>query len=540
MNPEQLVKQYEHLKGDRGTIESHWQECREYSHPERSNFTTTPQPGQKFGQQIVDSTAAQASITLAGFLHGMLTNPTTQWFDLSTGDEELDRDDDVGPFLQKTAKTIHHTLNNSNFQTEVHEVYLDLNEIGTVGLFIDEDDEYDVRFSARSVSGFVIEEDHKEKIDIAIRSFRWNAKQIAQSFGAKGLPQKIMDALERNAPETFEILHGIYKRDTTALTPDMKKFPKGFPIASQYVLKDSKEELFLSGFPEWPMPIPRWSKTAGEKYGRSCLMSSLPDVKMVNKMMETTLRGAQLTSAPPLQAPDDGFLGPVKTGPWATNFYRSGTTDRIEPIIRGDMRVDFGYQMVEDVRNRIRSAFFIDQLKLIQGPQMTATEVNARVEEAMKLMGPILARQQSELLQPLIDRVFGILIRRKKIEFPEAIKRKLGGKDLSVRYSSLVARAQRMSEGTDINRAIAAAAPFFQMDPRSVQIIDADESIRRVFAIYGLPMTMMRTREELEQLREQAAQAEMQAKVDQQNTMQAQTMRDAGQGLAAMKQAGAI
>jgi hypothetical protein len=39
---------------------------------------------------------------------------------------------------------------------------------------------------------------------------------------------------------------------------------------------------------------------------------------------------------------------------------------------------------------------------------MTATEVIQRNEEKMRLLGPVLGRLQSELLKPLIDRVFNI------------------------------------------------------------------------------------------------------------------------------------
>ncbi len=47
------------------------------------------------------------------------------------------------------------------------------------------------------------------------------------------------------------------------------------------------------------------------------------------------------------------------------------------------------------------------------GPQMTATEVVQRNEEKMRLLGPVLGRLQSELLRPMIDRTFAILLRKK-------------------------------------------------------------------------------------------------------------------------------
>ena len=54
---------------------------------------------------------------------------------------------------------------------------------------------------------------------------------------------------------------------------------------------------------------------------------------------------------------------------------------------------------------------------------MTATETEARIEEAFRFMGPVLGRQQSELLRPLIDRVFEIMDRKGMIdEAPEVLQ----------------------------------------------------------------------------------------------------------------------
>jgi hypothetical protein len=64
--------------------------------------------------------------------------------------------------------------------------------------------------------------------------------------------------------------------------------------------------------------------------------------------------------------------------------------------------------MEEQRRNAIRDTFYVNQLMMQNGPQMTATEVVQRNEEKMRLLGPVLGRLQSELLRPLIDRTFAI------------------------------------------------------------------------------------------------------------------------------------
>lgn len=67
-------------------------------------------------------------------------------------------------------------------------------------------------------------------------------------------------------------------------------------------------------------------------------------------------------------------------------------------------RPDLGLDIIKDLQMRIREIFFVDQLQLNIGPQMTATEVMQRTEEKLRLMGPVVGRAENELLSPLIIR----------------------------------------------------------------------------------------------------------------------------------------
>jgi len=231
---------------------------------------------------------------------------------------------------------------------------------------------------------------------------------ILEMFGEDKLSKKLRDKYRENPFETTEIVHCVYPRDDrdpTKLTSENK------PYASVYIEPDEKIILSVSGFDELPYTCPRWLKSSFEiGYGRSPAMTSLSDIKMLNKMSEVTIRAAQKQVDPPLLVPDDGFILPVRTVPGGLNFYRSGTRDRIEPLQIGANN-PLGLNMEEQRRQAIRSAFYVDQLILAQGPQMTATEVVQRTEEKMRLLGPVLGRLQAEMLQPLIARAFNILAR---------------------------------------------------------------------------------------------------------------------------------
>ena len=249
-------------------------------------------------------------------------------------------------------------------------------------------------------------------------------------------------------------------------------------------------------------------------------MKSLPDIKMLNEVMKTQIRGAQKAIDPAVQVPDDGFFRSVRLYPGGINHYRAGTNDRIEPI-NTNPRIDLGQAFMDDIRIRIKQAYFADQLQLREGPQMTATEVRQRTEEQLRLLGPILGRQHNELLKPLVERVFGILLR--KGMFPDP-PQEIAGKDLNVNYVSQIAKAQKASEADNLMRVIQTVSPLIEFDPSILDNVNPDAAFKYSAGMFDLPQDIMRSSKELKQLREQRAQAQQQAQQQEQEAAEAETV----------------
>jgi hypothetical protein len=499
-----IKEKVQHLKGERSTLDSHLQEVADYMMPNKNTILSQKTSGEKRNIQVLENTGMYCLELLAGQLHGLLTSPNSMWFEFTTGIYALDQLDNVKAFLQYAAKQTHNVLNNSNFQTEVHELYLDEVGFGTAAMYIEEDPKEVVRFSTKFIGEYFIDEDSQGRVNQIYRSWKWNAYQLVEAFGKENVGKKVMDCYEKGKDDKFEVIHAVYPASMVNITNSP------FVYVSQYVLPEVDHEILSGGFREFPYVVPRWSKRTGEKYGVSPAMVALPEVKTINKMAETMIIGAQKMVDPPLQLPDDGFILPIVTSPGGLNFRRSGSPDsKIEPIFN-DSRIDFGYEALKERRVRIREAFFVDQLMLQQGPQMTATEVLQRTEEKMRLLGPMLGRQQTEFLRPMIDRVFAVMLRRgviKKEEIPEALR----GRKIDVRYSSLIARSQRLSEAQNILRAIEACSPFIQMDPSVADNFNGDEAIRVIADIFGTPVQVIRTKKDRDGLRDARAQAQQAA-----------------------------
>jgi hypothetical protein len=234
-------------------------------------------------------------------------------------------------------------------------------------------------------------------------------------------------------------------------------------------------------------------------------MTALPDVKMLNEMSKTTIKAAQKQVDPPLLVPDDGFLLPVRTVPGGLNFYRSGTRDRIEPLNIGANN-PLGLNMEEQRRTAIRNVFYVDQLLMQQGPQMTATEVIQRNEEKMRLLGPVLGRLQSELLKPMIDRCFAILLRNNQFaQAPDF----LSGQDIEIEYVSPLAKAQKGTELSSITRAIEILGSLANVAP-VFDYINFDALVKHVADLVGVPQKVLKLQSQVNAEREQAAQQQEQ------------------------------
>ena len=138
---------------------------------------------------------------------------------------------------------------------------------------------------------------------------------------------------------------------------------------------------------------------------------------------------------------------------------------------------------------------------------MTATEVVARQEEKMRLMGPMIGRLQVEFLGPLINRVFNIMSRKKMLPLPPSA---LQGQELKITYTSPLARAQKSSQLMTITRLFESMAPLFQTKPELLDNMNTDETFRFFHHLLDAPAKILNTEEEVEQTR-QERQEQMQA-----------------------------
>ena len=519
-----ILSRYERLEGQRQNWETHWQEVADYMQPRKADVTKKRARGDKRMEQVFDSSPIQAVELLAASLHGMLTNPSTPWFTLRFKDEDIDNEDEAKLWLEASTDAMYTAFNRSNFQQEIFELYHDLITFGTACMFIEEDDDDIIKFSTRHINEVFIAENDKGRIDTIYRRFNISARAAIQKFG-DAVSSDVQGKSNKNPYDEVEILHAVYPR--SEFNPN-KKDKANMPFESVYMEYKNGNELSVGGFKEFPFVVPRYLKASNEIYGRSPAMTALPDVKMLNEMCKTTIKAAQKQVDPPLLVPDDGFLLPVRTVPGGLNFYRSGTRDRIEPLNIGANN-PLGLNMEQQRRDSIRAVFYVNQLMMQQGPQMTATEVIQRNEEKMRLLGPVLGRLQSELLKPLIDRVFAILLRNNMLpQAPEF----LSGRDIEIEYVSPLAKAQKSTELQSIMRAVEILGSLANVAP-VFDYVNFDNLVKHLADIVGVPQKILKSQSQVNAERQQAQQQQQ----EMQQMQQLQQVAKAGGDIAPLAKA---
>lgn len=459
-----LKRRYDTLKGstERTNFEGQWQQIGEVVSPRKIDFVGMRTPGEKRMNQIYDSTGVHANELLAAGLHGMATNPAMKWFSLRLVSSKVINQDGSTTDLNEVTeiqKWLAHVEEvmwqriyqpGTNFTTALHETYLDLGAFGTAIMFIGQRDDGGLLFESRPLAECVIDENVDGKVDTVFRKTTYTVRQMMQMERQEGwkVSDKVREMYtEEKYDETVCVIHAVYPRSDR---DPKKKNVDNMPFASCYFEHEQGHLLKMSGFPEFPYLVGRWSKYSGEKYGRCPGMTALPDIRMLQAMALTYIKTVQKNADPPIALSSDGVVGNARTIPGGVTYFRGNPNESMMMFPTSVQGLGHMSQFMEEVRNRIRTTFFVDVLQMVGDAEMTATEVMQRTAERMRLLGPLVGRLESELLGPMVDRIFGILMRLKLLPgAPPAIQ----DHEFTVEYVSPVATAQKQQAVNGIMQA---------------------------------------------------------------------------------------
>lgn len=533
LNPEQAIKAFKRAKTDRNNWENHWQDIADFVLPTRNFYTKAKTRGSQRRGRVYNTTAPEAAVQLAAALEGMLFNTGIRWFELTTEDEEVNKDHDVREWLYDTTNKMLSYFDNTSTQFSIsgHETALDLVTFGT-GVILAQEKNGLFQFQARDLSGIYLSSDDSGSITDVYREFDMPVWEVVQDFGIENVSDRCrrMFEDENKIDSKIKLLHHVYKRETRDVTKIDKSNKKW---ASVYYEVDHKHLLREGGFDENPYIVVRWSKAAEEVYGRSPAMEVLPTIRVVNAMSRTILEASELAVRPPVIVGAGTMEGPIRTAPGSIMYVRQGTRDYPQPFQSGS-RPDIGHQLMQREEEKIQKAFFADRLSLPENDRMTATEIIERRQQGLMVISPILSRLYAEWLNPIIQRTFRWMLKRGFVSEPPVA---LDGVPFKINYVSPLAVSRRASASQAFLTAMSTVQTLLQVDPAVMQNLDSDGIFRAIMAQNNVDPTFLRSENEVKGMRQQQAE---QAQAQEQMALAQQAASAASDGAAAARELGLV
>jgi hypothetical protein len=532
----EYMRRWTDIKDERSTFFGHWEELSDYILPRRGRFLTSKRnDGSKKNSKIIDSTGSMAVRTLSAGMMSGITSPARPWFRLATPEAALMEQSEVKQWLYSVEKKMRDIFSRSNLYNSLQTVYEELAVFGTGAMLISEDFDDVIRCYPFTVGEYGLAQSHRLQIDTFYREFQLSVAQIVEQFGIENCSDPVQSMFKTGQLDKWvEVMHII--EPNTARQYNMKD-NQNMPYHSCYVEKASKNERKLSdkGFEEFPVLAPRWHVTGVDIYGRSPGMDVLGDVKALQIEQKRKAQGIDKMVNPPLQAPSSlrGQSATVLPGGVTYVDTMQGTQGGFRPTYEVNPRLAELQQDIGETQYRIRQGFYSDLFQMMTQSdrrQITAREIDERHEEKLLMLGPVLERLHTELLNPLIDRTFNIMARNDLL--PPAPE-ELGGVTLKVEYISVMAQAQKAIGTGAIERLAGFVGNMAAAKPDVLDKFDADQSVDEYAEMLGVPPKIVVPDDIVQQIREErAAQVQQQQMMEQvnQGAQAAKVMSDADTG----------
>lgn len=481
------LKRYQKAQSHRENFVDMFQDAYDYTLPMREGFYYE-EAGQRRDDKIFDSTAVNGIQEFASRLQSAMVPNFSRWADFVAGSEiPPDQKDAVNNQLDEVTDYVFEVLQNSNFAQEVHESFMDL-AVGTGVLCIEEGDSVNpVIFTSVPLPRIVLDTGPNNNVDHIFRE-------------RKRVPFDELSILYPDATFDPKVMANMGKdRETSVLEIVCKDYSKLNEEAYyHYAICMTTETLLyekrLTGLGSNPFVCFRWSPAANEVYGRGPIVNALPAIKVANLTVQLILENAQMAISGIYQAEDDGVmnLDTINLVP-GTVIPKAMGSAGLQPI-QSAGRFDVGQLQLNEMRMEIRKFLYMDMLGDPDKTPASATEVAERMADLNRRMSATFGRLQSELIQPVLQRVIYILKKQGRIELPT-----INGREVKVRSVSPLAQGQA-------NEDIARIARFLEtinnyLGPQLVPVlIDPEQTAVVLAEKFGVPDSLIRDEEQRRQI----------------------------------------
>lgn len=541
------------LQQERSSFITRWRDLGDYVLSTRPRFTLTEtNRGDRKNQKIIDATASLAARTLRSGMMSGVTSPARPWFRLTTPDPAMSEYQPVKEWLHTVGQRMATEFIRSNLYNTLPIIYGDIGTFGTAAMLIEESATTLFHSTPLPIGSYCIAVNEEGRVDTFQRDLRMTVRQLVKKFGefdSKGkvtnwdkFSSTVRTAWENHNREmSIDICHIIEPNDD--FNPQMidskyKRFSSCyFEIGSASGmggLSDSDRERYLreSGYDYFPVLAPRWEVTGGDTYGTDCPgMLTLGSNKALQTMQKRLAQAVEKMVNPPLVGPTSLQNQKVSLFPGDITYHdaREGQQG-LRSIHDVNIRINELQMMIQDTRSEIKRGYFEDLIMMITNDQRaqraTAREIDVKEQERLVAFGPVLEQLNQDLLDPLIDIGFMLMLKRGLLpEPPEEIQ----GIDLKVDYISVMAQAQKLVSLAGVERFTGFVSNLAAVNPEVMDKVSFDQIVDVYGDMTSVPPSIVKSDEDVEAIRAQRAEAQQAAAKAEQMKMQAGAVKDLSQ-----------
>ncbi len=538
-----LNKRKSSLEQRRLPFESLWKDIREYYEPTLGKGllegSVDEVAAKRDDEKILNTTPRLLLHRMGAGLQSGITNQSRRWFNFAALDNDLTEYSAVRQWLDSTAEAVSSAMNRSNVYPALDQTYLHLGQFGTAAGIIYPDDENTVHLRMIDCGNYWLGDDKRGRVTSVLERISMTLDQVVEEFGKGWTPDRIIERIKNGkGDERVTVWHLVQKHTRPDLIKDIAKDRL---FASVYWLDgDASQDknngiIAIRSFSYNPIIAPRWA-TNGTVYGIGCGQLGLGDTKQLQQLEADKLRLVEQEIDPAMAAPASMKDWPLQTGAGGITYYPDMQGKGGVPITRmfeTRAQIQPLLEAISATEQRLRQTFYADLFALMinlnmQPKQMTAREVNELSSEKVALLGPILTRLNTDLLNPLVDAVFAIAIKQGLVEEAPPI---LQGQELKVEYvSSLHVEQAAASRLTGLYKIAEFTGALAQIAPSAVDKLDVDQMVD-VAATSLVEFGVVRDDKKVAALRQARHEQEVQMAQAQAQAQQAKQMASAAKDL---------
>jgi Bacteriophage head to tail connecting protein len=549
----ELVEQGDRLFEKRHPLLTRWQDIAENFYPERADFISPLTLGEDFASNLMSGYPLLVRRDLANTFSSMLRPRATPWFHVRTDDENLNEAAEPRRWLDFASESLRRLMYDpgAQFVRATKEGDNDFAAFGQCVIKVDMNQARDgLLYRTRHLRDVVWCENAELKIDVIHDNWPLEARELTRLFPQTVSAQVklIKDKEPYREIKCRRIILPSDQYDTSY--EGHGRFKRPFPFISIYV--DCENDVILEeiGVPSIDYVIPRWVTMPGSPYAFSPAVNiALPDARMLQQIGLTLLEAGQKAVDPPMVAVGEIITGGVNTYAggvtWVDAEYDERTGEAVRPMNIDTRGLNWGVAREQQCQAMIREAFFLNAIQLpeIKG-EMTAYEVQKRVEEYIRQALPLFEPMEVEYNGGLCEKSFEIALRMRAFGSPLDMPEELHGQGVRFQFESPLQSATERAKANAFLQAGQLLAAAMQLDPSVRHDIDIDTAFREAVLGSGIPSDWLVDEDQAQQAKDAERQAAAQQAAAQQQIATAGAVADVaargGEAVQALQGAGVV